>query len=66
MTLYSIIWEMKDERANDSSGHCQNARYYIVIKFHEIFGLLIEYYQLQQSLQTVYVWLKLSPSARYF
>ena len=66
MTLYSIIWEMKDERASDRSDHCQDDRYYIVIKFHEIFGLLIEYYQLQQSLQTVYVWLKLSPSARYF
>ena len=57
---------MKDERASDRSDHCQDDRYYIVIKFHEIFGLLIEYYQLQQSLQTVYVWLKLSPSARYF
>lgn len=66
MALYSIIWEMKDERASDSSDHCQNNRYYIVFQFHEIFGLLIEYYQLQQSLQTVYVWLKLSPSARYF
>lgn len=57
---------MKDERTNDSSDHCQNDRCYVVIKFHEIFGLLIKYYQLQQSLQTVYVWLKPSPSARYF